>query len=49
MGSVVTGWGRLERGIEDGGEWIRRGRKSSWIVAQEKVGRVKGIRIGIRR
>jgi hypothetical protein len=40
---VVTGWGRIGRGSEDGKEWMRRGRKSSWerkqwIVVQEKEG-----------
>jgi hypothetical protein len=40
---------------EDGGrEWMRRGRKSCWegeqqIVAQEKEGKGKELRIGIRK
>jgi hypothetical protein len=37
----VTSWGRIRWGGEDGKEWMRRGRKSSWggeqwIVVQEE-------------
>jgi hypothetical protein len=28
--NVVTNWGRIRRGGEDGNKWIRRSRKSSW-------------------
>jgi hypothetical protein len=48
---MVTGWGRIGGGSENGKECIRSGRKSSWegeqwIVVQEK--NVKRVRIGIR-
>jgi hypothetical protein len=40
-GSLVTGWGRMGREGVGGGQWMRRGRKSSWegeqrILAQEE-------------
>jgi hypothetical protein len=40
----LTGWGRIEGGIEDGGQWVRRSRKSiweveQWIVAQKMEGK----------